>query len=81
MLDFKYIFRENFMKTNIEIFLNCVLFLKTDVTQAGSLIDCWFATAAGSLNITVKTWVVDIDKFMGAVTAVLNFLFLSVVSC
>lgn len=69
------------MNRNIlNFFLNCVLFLKTDVTQTGSLSQRWLVTtaaaaAAAALNIAVKTSVVVADKLMGDVIAALNFLF------
>lgn len=64
-------------------FLNCVLFLKTDITQTGSLSNCWLVTAAAaSLNIAVKTSVVVVaDKLMGDVIASLNSLFFPVADC
>lgn len=74
------------MNRNIlNFFLNCVLFLKTDITQTGSLSQRWLVTAAAAaaaLNIAVKTSVVVADKLMGDVIAALNFLFFfSVGSC
>lgn len=77
MLDLKYIFLGKFNRNILNFFLNCVLFLKTDVTQTGSLSQCWLITAAASLNIAVKTSVVVADKLMGGVIAALDFLFFS----
>lgn len=68
----------NLMNSNIlNFFLNCVLFLKTNVAQTGSLSQRWLVTAAAaaSLNIAVKTSVVVADKLMGDVITALNFLF------